>query len=77
MSKYRFIYDRETADTSPLSDQKYNDEVAAALAMLKTDDAKARANYILGKRATIIKLYGNTSTARFIKTSCDNWRNWL
>lgn len=77
MSKYRFIYDRETADTSPLSDKKYNDEVAAALAMLKTDEAKARANYILGKRASIIKLYGDTPTARFIKTSCDNWRNWL
>lgn len=76
-SKYHFIYDRETTDTSSLSDKRYKNEVAAALAMLKTDEAKAQANYILGKRATIIKLYCNTSTARFIKTSCDNWRNWL
>ncbi len=45
--------------------------------MLTTDEARAKANYILGNLATVVKHYNNTSTARFIKTSCDNWKSWL
>lgn len=45
--------------------------------MLQTDEAKAEAEYILGNLRTIIKHYGNTTTAKNIKISCDNWHTWL
>lgn len=45
--------------------------------MLTTDEARARAEYILGNLATIVKRYPTTQTAQFVKTSCDNWKLWI
>lgn len=36
--------------------------------MLQTDEAKAEAEYILGNLRTIIKHYGNTTTAKTSKS---------
>ncbi len=59
------------------TEEIYKREVAKALAMLKSDEAKAEAEYILGNLKTVVKRYEGTSTAQFVKTSCDNWENWL
>ena len=45
--------------------------------MLQSEESKAKAEYILGNLGTIIKHYGNTTTAQYIKKSCDDWRSWL
>ena len=45
--------------------------------MLVGDEARAKAQYMLGNMKTVVKRYGNTAAARKIKTSCDNWRSWL
>ena len=45
--------------------------------MFQSEEAKAEAEYILGNLSTIIKCYGNSTTARYIKKSCDNWHSWL
>ena len=75
---YRFMYDSEDAlERRALDDKSYHREVSEALAMLTTDEARARANYILGNLRTIVTRYPDTSTAAYVKTSCDNWRNWL
>lgn len=74
---YDFLYDYEKTVGHKVTEKKYNDDIKAALAMLTTDEAKAKANYILNNLKTIIKYYGGTSTAQYIKTSCDNWKSWL
>ena len=58
-------------------EERYTREVATALAMLKTDEARAKAEYILGNIKTIVVKYGNTTTGQFVKSSCDNWKNWI
>lgn len=74
---YSFLYDYVTSVGFQATEELYKKEVAASLAMITTDEARAKANYILGNLATVVKHYDNTSTARFIKTSCDNWKSWL
>lgn len=64
-------FDREVAG------EVYDNEVKWALSMLTTDEARARAHYILGHFPTVIRDYANTATGRHVKTSCDNWRHWL
>lgn len=54
----------------------YQREVKAALGML-SDEARAEAEYMLGNNKTVVKHYGNTSVAKSIKSSCDNWKSWL
>ena len=56
---------------------KYKADIAAALAMLTTDEARAQAQYILGNLKTVMKRYPDTATAQTIRTSCDHWRQWL
>lgn len=74
---YSFLYDYETTNNYHKLKHQYQSEIRASLAMLTDDNARAQAQYILGNIKTIIKHYGNTTTARFIKNHCDNWRNWL
>lgn len=74
---YGFLYRYEHSVGHKATERIYKRQVEEALAMLESDEAKAKANYILGNLATIIKNYGNTPTARYVKTSCDNWRMWL
>lgn len=72
---YDFLYDHD--QTVGIEDSKYNNEVKSALAMMTTDEAKAKAHYILNNLVTIVKFYGNTTTGQHVKTSCDRWQSWL
>lgn len=74
---YNFLYDYLRTIGHKATEDIYKKEVEASLAMLTTDEAKARAHYILRNLATVVKLYGDTSTAKLVKTSCDNWTAWL
>lgn len=77
LSGYGFLYDYDRTTGHKTTEGIYEKEVAASLAMLATDEARAKANYILGNLKTVVKRYGNTSTARYVRTSCDNWKSWL
>lgn len=74
---YGFMFDYDTTIGHKRTDELYDREIAASLAMLTGDEALAKAHYILGNLKTVIKRYGNTTTARHVKTSCDNWKTWL
>lgn len=71
------LYDYTETEDQKATEALYKKEIEAALAMLTTDEARAKAHYILGHLATVVKRYGTTNTAHHIKTSCDNWRSWL
>lgn len=75
--KYSFLSDYKSADDFRRIDEEYERDVAAALAMLATDEARAKANYILGNLAVVVRRYGDTAVGRHIKTSCDHWQRWL
>lgn len=70
-------YDYLDLDLQKQTEEIYDREVAAALAMLTSDETKAKAEYLFGNLVTIIKRYPNTSTAQHVRTSCDHWRQWL
>ncbi|MDE6715031.1 MAG: hypothetical protein K2J74_00935, partial [Muribaculaceae bacterium] len=74
---YAFLYDYKKTVGHENTEEIYNREIELALNMMETDGARAEAHYILGNLKTIVKLYGNTSTAQFVKSSCDNWETWI
>lgn len=74
---YAFLYDYEETVGHKTIEKIYNEELNASLAMLTTDEAKAKAQFILNNLKTIVKYYGNTSIGQYVKTSCDNWQSWL
>lgn len=74
---YGFLYDYLSAGGMEATEELYRREVNAALASFASPEAKARAHYLLGNLKTIVKHYGNTPTARHVKSSCDNWESWL
>lgn len=71
------LYDYKHSVGHRQTEKIYQEEIKKALEMFKSEEAKAEAEYILGNLRTIIKCYGNTTTARYIKKSCDNWHSWL
>lgn len=71
------LYDYTETTEHTKVEELYQAEIKQALAMMQSDETKAEAEYILGNLRTIVKHYGNTTTAQRIKTSCDNWRSWL
>lgn len=75
--KYTFLYDYEWTVEQETINTNYNNELNAALAMLTSEEAKAKAQYILNNLKTIVKYHRNTSTGRYVMTSCDNWHSWL
>lgn len=75
--RYAFLYDYEETIGHKTTEKIYNEELNAALAMLVTDEAKAKAQYTLNNLQTIVKYYGDTSIGKYVKTSCDNWQSWL
>ena len=74
---YNFLYDYNVSVGHKSTESLYYSEIQASLAMLETDEARAKAEYFLGNLVTVIRHYPNTSTATFVKTSCDNWKSWL
>lgn len=75
--RYAFLYDYEETIGHKATEKFYDEEIKASLAMLTTDEAKARAHFTLNNLKTIVKYYGDTSIGQYIKTSCDNWQSWL
>lgn len=71
------LYDYEQTIGHNKTEELYQSEIKQAMAMIQSDETKAEAEYILGNLRTIVKYYGNTTTAQHIKKSCDNWRSWL
>lgn len=74
---YSFLYNYDTSDEYDRIEAEYNREIEAALAMLESDESKAKAEYILGNLKTVVARYGDTTTGRFVKTSCDRWKLWI
>ncbi|MDE5635052.1 MAG: hypothetical protein K2I52_01935, partial [Muribaculaceae bacterium] len=72
--QYPFLYDYVGHE---VTERLYDDEIKASLAMLATDEAKAKAYYTLNNLPVIVKYYGNTSIGQYVKMSCDNWESWL
>lgn len=71
------LYDYEKTVGSKQTKEIYRNEVKAALAMLESDEAKAEAEYIMGRPGNVICKYGSTATAQVIRSSCDDWQSWL
>ncbi|MDE6397536.1 MAG: hypothetical protein K2K84_09720 [Muribaculaceae bacterium] len=74
---YAFLYDYEDSVGHKKTEEIFDRECKKALAMLTGDEAKAKADYILGNLLTVVKRYSKTKVAAFVRTSCDNWRHWL
>lgn len=74
---YEILYDYARSVGREKTEKIYQAEIKKALEMLQSEESKAKAEYILGNLGTIIKHYGNTTTAQYIKKSCDDWRSWL
>lgn len=71
---YSFLVNNEPSRTDELM---FTAELAAARAMMTSDEARAEAEYYLGNLKSVIKFYPYTATASRIRTSCDNWRQWF
>lgn len=74
---YAFLYDYEETIGHKTTEKIYDEELKASFAMLETDEAKAKAHFILNNLKTVVKHYGDTSIGKCVKTSCDNWQSWL
>lgn len=71
---YLYNYGEEDSDAA---NALYRREVAAAMAMFATDEARACAEYFLGNLRTVVRRYGDTATAGQVRARCDRWRQWL
>ena len=71
------LYNVEDEARKQRTEDIYRQEVKRAMAMLRSDEAKAEAEYLLYNLRTIVKRYGHTTVARRVRHSCDNWRSWL
>ena len=74
---YGFLYDYEYSGREEETHNIFRQETNAALSMLTTDDARAKAQYLLGNLRTIKRRYPGTPVAQRLATSCDNWHSWL
>lgn len=74
---YSFLYDYIAAGGNIDTEKTFEREARAAIDMMTSPDAKAEAEYRLGNLKTVITRYPDSPTANIIKTSCDNWSNWL
>lgn len=58
-------------------EKTYRTEIAEAMAMFATDEARAEAEYLMGNVKTVVLKYPDTPTGQYVKTHCDHWRAWL
>lgn len=77
LSGYDFLYDYNRSVGHRQTEEVYDREVSKALHQLVSDEAHAEAEYIMGNLKTVVRKYPDTSTAETVRTSCDNWKNWL
>lgn len=73
---YDFIYDYDVDDYEA-NDAVFEREVREALAMFRSDEERAKAEYFLGNLKSVVRRYPDTQMADYVRTSCDRWRNWL
>lgn len=74
---YDFLYDYRKAGGYKDTENLYYEECKKAMAMLHSDETKAKAEYLFCHLRTIIKRYPNTSIAQKIRSSCDILHLWL
>ena len=72
--QYKFIYEY---DGSKSVEERFRHMTRQAIKILRSDEARAKAQYRLGNYRIIIKRYPDTETAEVVKSSGDNWRDWL
>lgn len=75
-TNYGFLYEY-TPEMAQETERIFNREVEKALQQMKSDETRAQAEYLLCNLLTIAKKYPHTQIAERLKTSCDNWKNWL
>ncbi|MDE6535352.1 MAG: hypothetical protein K2K82_05005 [Muribaculaceae bacterium] len=73
---YGFLYDY-TYEMAQENERTFNREIMTAMQIMTSDEMRARAEYVLMNLKTIAKKYPHTQVAQTLKTSCDNWKNWL
>lgn len=73
---YDFLYNY-TPEMAIEIEQEFEREIEASMKMMKTDEMRARAEYALCNLKTIAKKYPHTELASRLKTSCDNWKDWI
>lgn len=73
----KILYDYTKTIGSEITEGIYEAEIKKAMAIIQSNEVKAEAEYILGNLKTVVKHYSNTVAAQHIKTSCDNWQEWL
>lgn len=56
---------------------RYTRDVATALSRFGTPEGRAEALALLGRLPEVLTRYPDTPAANRIKTTCDNWQNWL
>lgn len=73
---YDFLYDYDVDDYEE-TEADFEREVREALAMFRSDEERAKAEYFLGNLKSVVRRYPDTQMAEYVRTSCDCWRNWL
>ncbi|MBD5352872.1 MAG: hypothetical protein HDR86_08630 [Bacteroides sp.] len=76
VENYGFLYEY-TPEMANETEQEFSREINAAMEMMKSDEMRAQAEYMLFNLLTIAKKYSNTKIASRLKASCDIWSNWL
>lgn len=76
-SYFDFLYDYDRTVGHKKTEAILDEEITRALNTLTSQEAKAEAQYILGNLKTVAKRYPDTAVAGRLKSSCDNWKNWL
>lgn len=74
---FGFLYDYDRTVGHKRTEARYDREIAAAKRMMTRPETLARMEYLFGNIKTVIRRYPDTPTAAAIRTSCDNWHNWL
>ncbi len=74
---YSFLFTYEPTSRKAIDNEyRYRSAIPAALMAMSSDEARAESEYYLGNVRTVVKRYPDTSTASFVKSSCDGWRWW-
>lgn len=76
-NNYGFLYDYEKTVGHKVTESIFQKEIALAMAMIQSDELRAKAEYLFGNVVTVIKRYPNTQTGALVKASCDRWESWL
>lgn len=74
---YSFLYDYEKSIGHKQTEEIYQHSVQKALASFKTDEMRAKVEYLFNNLVTVVRKYPNTSTGHYVMHSCDNWKDWL